>query len=1338
MDTYVGKIQLGNSSSNISPIASTMFGKCSTPASDRTKIVTFNKFDKLMHGVTIFVCFVQGNTLSANIKLQVNNTLPYDITGNCICGENEILAFTFDEVDATHKYWRVTSTGISSAMEDFIIRTINNTTETPDVLIFKGTIGISGDPGILPNSGYDIGWTYQVVTEGEYLGQHCEPGALIIATHKAAANQSLINTSHWAVVTTRTYYNGDGLNLDLSTNEFSVIYGTTSGTAAEGNDPRLSDARIPLEHTHGRISNDGTIGNGNALVRTADGEITTGPTISSSSSDAGKFLNNLGEWNIPPYPVTSVNGSTGDVVITLADLDIRTVRFIGRATVVIEERSTTNPVISEYNWPTDRNNGDIVLGKTDGREYIWTEDGWIMLGFSASQIMDSNNIPNQEINIVNEPTWISRITQDTDGTVQVERSTIGILPIGHGGTGTDNFLGDQVILSNAQGTSLTSRNYTDNDANTALLSTSTNFITERSIYYGLPFINNVHNYTSNDYIFAPITDGTQYQLLVSSGSGAPVWAEAAKVESEVSGVASTNAFTILKLGNNVAKTSSSAHSEGKILLYSSGTDGHEINGESTNTNYVHTLPNVTGLFVQIPDSTATVGNNSQPVYIAANGMATALEYTPNRLYYSSSSTSFVPTDHYANATQIGINTTELPTGMLDNFYVEGNSTFSNNVNIGGITTISKDTVASINGTGALVVTGGIYTAESIFANKNLHITEKTTLIDRVSIGEELGANETEILTIHGNTKIKGDNNIVAYLTVDTISNSDYLYFRPNLSGNGIIGDSDHAWKSAAFTDEVTVIDGNSNGITIDSSGFINIVHGNSTINLTTIDSQNEVGIISINAAKPTIELNTTANGGTNWKITNHDLANVFSLNNQGSPLIELKGTDHGFELTNRLYINPVSDLSNGSNLDLYVNGDSELFGHVGIGTEPDLSNNNTNVLRINGNTEIVHDDTTSVTIAAHIDRITATLADNSLRDTVRFYPDQDQTGYIGLDDHRWKEGYFSNILAIGMYENDDITNGILLDKEGIVTIRSSNTDSSTHMTTVNTIELETATTGQITISSDTPTILLDTLDNSVSDWIITNDALGIFSINNQNSKLIELKGTDNGFALTNRLYINPDAQTTDLDDQSDLDLYVNGTSELYGNTGIGVTPHANYKLNIGGNASATQLVRFATSNDSEAAFIDLALENSKNTINFYPQETNTGFLGLPNTGGNVDNGQRWKKLYIGEEDTHGDEYTPVYWDNGAPTYTPVVQKYEFEFSNNSHEVTITPTNRYREYAIVNSITVTEGISYLNDIIEWEVTSNNTIHLYMQSLINTSGAVAGYILVSTGTEIISNT
>ena len=63
---------------------------------------------------------------------------------------------------------------------------------------------------------------------------------------------------------------------------------------------------------------------------------------------------------------------------------------------------------------------------------------------------------------------------------------------------------------------------TDSSSASAI-GTGTSLTTERDIYYGLPTINGVHNYTSSSTFFAPTSAGTSGQILKSNGSGAPSW-----------------------------------------------------------------------------------------------------------------------------------------------------------------------------------------------------------------------------------------------------------------------------------------------------------------------------------------------------------------------------------------------------------------------------------------------------------------------------------------------------------------------------------------------------------------------------------------------------------------------------------------------------------------------------------------------------------------------------------------------------------------------------------------------------------------------------------------------
>lgn len=58
--------------------------------------------------------------------------------------------------------------------------------------------------------------------------------------------------------------------------------------------------------------------------------------------------------------------------------------FQGKATVDITDGSTTNPVISGYDFANKKAKGDVILGKDDNKEYVWTGSVWEELGDEGS------------------------------------------------------------------------------------------------------------------------------------------------------------------------------------------------------------------------------------------------------------------------------------------------------------------------------------------------------------------------------------------------------------------------------------------------------------------------------------------------------------------------------------------------------------------------------------------------------------------------------------------------------------------------------------------------------------------------------------------------------------------------------------------------------------------------------------------------------------------------------------------------------------------------------------------------------------------------------------------
>ena len=978
--------------------------------------------------------------------------------------------------------------------------------------------------------------------------------------------------------------------------------------------------------------------------------------------------------------------------IDLLDLS-SALHFVGVATHnSLYDGSTTDPFNSNATYHgTD---GDIVISSDSLREYIWSNGEWLLLGLTLSIAYDSNSITATSNDT---PTWISRITQSTDGLISVERQTLGIIGVAHGGTGVNSFTANQVILSgNTSTAELVSRAYSDNTSATTFTNSSTNFVTERSIYYALPKINNVHNYDSDTEIFAPITEGETYQILIAnSTTHTPEWATAAFIESHASQVSNTAAYTSLILGNSVNVSTNTNHSEGNIYLYSAATHAHIISGASTTIDYMHTLPNADGIFVQIPSSNA-VGSPTEPVYVTADGTVTALTYTANRLYYSESTTSFAATGHYATSTSIGINITTWPTNNTDALYVGGTTTLSDDVLISAVTDIdiTNSLYGALHVLGGAYITKKLYVADDAILNDTLSVSNTTTLNSNVGIGTspDSSVSDNHILVIQGSTLFQGANNAVAHLDITTASNTDSIKFIPDVTATGEIGTNQKQWYSGSFSNLLTVGE-SSQGILIDHVGKLDIINNTSYIKLHTVDSSsNEIGVIEVKSTIPTILLTTisTISGSSGlenaWTI--HNTSGNLTITNDDDTLIY--ANDYGVKITDRLYIN--EDIDSSSALDFYVDGISQLNDNVGIGITPDASNlTDMHILSVNGSILI----SKSSNPVAHLDVITS-----SNTSYLEFFPSVtpgDSDGYIGLDDARWKYGYFSDILEVGTIISNSLV-GVQLDGSGTININSSDSSIVLDTTAVNSINQSTITLTSpnaelilyagntdetsITMTGNNPSIILDTLTNLALDWIIINDS-GTFSINNQNLNLVSLDGNTLGFELTSRLYIN-----NTIPNSQDYVLYVG---------------------------------------QGDTCFDGNAVPTLNNNV---ADKT----LGV--------SGTRWGALYVGTADTYGDPALPIYWNDGVPTYVDgILQRKNFTIASGATSVILEDAAYNQLYNIetyVMQIVVTEGEEYLNDVISWtsrQKTGSTTLgEIVLSCGVATSGVVSGYILTARGTNL----
>lgn len=66
--------------------------------------------------------------------------------------------------------------------------------------------------------------------------------------------------------------------------------------------------------------------------------------------------------------------------------------FIGKATVDITDGSTTDPVITDYDFTNKKEKGDVILGKDDHKEFVWNGSAWEELGDEGSYALKTTTI----------------------------------------------------------------------------------------------------------------------------------------------------------------------------------------------------------------------------------------------------------------------------------------------------------------------------------------------------------------------------------------------------------------------------------------------------------------------------------------------------------------------------------------------------------------------------------------------------------------------------------------------------------------------------------------------------------------------------------------------------------------------------------------------------------------------------------------------------------------------------------------------------------------------------------------------------------------------------------
>jgi len=188
----------------------------------------------------------------------------------------------------------------STAFIDLQFAVVNNTYESatnsvPGIVKYgaSGSVTIGGKIYAVQNDGsggmgVSVPWTTESHTHGN-LTYDGKIGAVADLPIKTTAG-GLVATGAW---------------------------GTTAGTFCQGNDSRLSDARTPLSHTHGAITNTGTIENDtvepytNMKMVITDASATVRRSAITLGTTTTTYLTNAGTWATPIGTTYSAHASGG-------------------------------------------------------------------------------------------------------------------------------------------------------------------------------------------------------------------------------------------------------------------------------------------------------------------------------------------------------------------------------------------------------------------------------------------------------------------------------------------------------------------------------------------------------------------------------------------------------------------------------------------------------------------------------------------------------------------------------------------------------------------------------------------------------------------------------------------------------------------------------------------------------------------------------------------------------------------------------------------------------------------------------------------------------------------
>ena len=253
-------------------------------------------------------------------------------------------AFTLANRGDRYLTTSTTSHSLTTGSKTFTVQSGLSYTPTQDVTIvydaarhmhaivtsYSGTTLVVNVDTVEGSGGPFTAWTINVG------GLLTAQGALLEVNNLSdVSNPATALTNIGGVPTSRSISAGTGLTGggDLTANRtLTVSYGTTSGTACQGNDARLSDSRTPLSHTHGNLTNSGAVGTtANLPLKTGTNGVVEAGAFGTGAGEfcAGDDLRLSDDRNPTSHAASHAAGGTDE----LFDQDLNTTDIVNFAEV---------------------------------------------------------------------------------------------------------------------------------------------------------------------------------------------------------------------------------------------------------------------------------------------------------------------------------------------------------------------------------------------------------------------------------------------------------------------------------------------------------------------------------------------------------------------------------------------------------------------------------------------------------------------------------------------------------------------------------------------------------------------------------------------------------------------------------------------------------------------------------------------------------------------------------------------------------------------------------------------------------------------------------------------